>query len=291
MDAGPGGRVVEGRAEVVARRVLGEPEEARAREAVPRQPLAHRDPVERGPLGVVGGAAAGKGEGAPPLRVAQGGEAEHLALEARELLAVLARGARARVEPLVPEAAEEEPLLRLGAEHLLGPLGLAVGRAARQGAHLREERLEGRVRVERDGDVVRAPGEGRDGVPARAGVPARVVLELVDAEVREAGAGAASRRTRGRRCPAPRIATPTLSRRAAGRGRSSPVRIRCPRRTSAPTIDAAERGAVRGLAAGGEEGREGRQADERGDGLAAGGPHVTRTSATRSRRSSRGPGR
>ena len=144
VDAGPGGGVVERGAEVVARRVLGEPEEARAREAAPRQPLAHRDPVERGPLGVVGRAAAGEGEGAAPLRVAQGGEAEHLPLEARELLAVLARGARARVEPLVPEPAEEEPLLGLGAEHLLGPLGLAVGGPARQRADLGEERARGR---------------------------------------------------------------------------------------------------------------------------------------------------
>ena len=284
VDAGPGGGVVERGAEVVARRVLGEPEEARPREAAARQPLAHRDPVEGGPLGVVGGAAAGEGEGAPPLRVARGGEAEHLALEARELRAVLVRGAGPRVEPLVPDPAEEEALLGLGAEHLLGPLGLAVGVPPGQGAHLGEELLESGVLVERHGDVVRAPGERRDGVLSRPGVAARVVLQLVEAEVGEAGAG---ERPGGGEPGDPGAEDRDADALAAGDGpreelaRPDPV----PAQDVGPGDHAAEGRALRGIAAGGEEGRKGRQADERGDRLAPGRSHVTRTSATRSRRS------
>ena len=290
VDAGPGGGVVERGAEVVAGGVLGEPEEACAREAAARQPLAHRDPVERGPLGVVGRAAAGDGEGAAPLRVPLGSEAEHLPLEARELLAVLAGRARARVEPLVPDPAEEEALLGLGAEHLLGPLGLAVGSAARQGADLGEERLEGGVPVDRHRDVVRAPGEGRDGVLSGTGVAARVVLQLVEAVIGEArasegpGGGEAGDSCAENRDPDALAASDGSRQELA---RPDPVAAKNVR----PGDHPAERGTLRGLPAGREEGGKGRKADERGDRLAAGRPHVTRTSATRSRRSSRGPGR
>ena len=83
--------------------VLGEPEEARAREAAARQPLAHRDPVEGGPLGVVGGAAAagGRRRGAPSRRAAAAKRS--ISRSKRESSARSSRrGAGARVEPLVP---------------------------------------------------------------------------------------------------------------------------------------------------------------------------------------------
>ncbi len=198
VDAGPRGDPVEVRPEVVAAAVLGEPAQTRRRESVRVQPVGHRRPVEREEVRVVRGTPRRDREGAAPRRVLAPCERVHRGAEAVHLFDVRARGTLVGIEARVPAVAVVEALLRLAAEHLLGPLGRAVRVAAGERADLLEHGLERGVPERRDRDVVRAPREPAHVVRPREGRAARRGLELVDAEVGVARPREAPRRGKAR---------------------------------------------------------------------------------------------
>src|SRR5687768_4395802 len=97
-EAGPRARLRRRQPIVVSTRVVDPPQEARAREALLLEPLAHRDAIERREVGIAGAFMEREVEGAPPFAVAPRDPPVDLAAKTRELGQVFGAGPRPQVK-------------------------------------------------------------------------------------------------------------------------------------------------------------------------------------------------
>ncbi len=193
VERGPGARPLEGGAEVVAARVLDVPAKRPRGEALAREPGRRADPVERDEVGVPRAPRRRDGERAPALVVAPPGAGVDDGTEALVLAEIVRRRPGEREEPLVPDAAVEEPLLGVAAERALDGERAPLRVEALDDPGLPEQLAQRPLLPRRARQVVGAERVARHGVLARGRRAADAVLELEEDEVRRAGAREAPR--------------------------------------------------------------------------------------------------